>query len=103
MSVYLVLYHCDNQKKSRFDELELEEECSMYNREISNAVIDGGSAILDGKEITFNGASALSNNFSRYFMIEAQNLDEAIELSQNAPLLRRGGRAEVLEISASGY
>lgn len=105
MSVYLVLYHSNqNDKKSSFDRMQIEEQFSMYNREISNAVLDGGSPILYGREITQNGAEPVGDkHISRYLMIEAEDFDEAIELSKGAPLLRQGGRAEIYEISSSSY
>jgi hypothetical protein len=105
MSVYLVLYHDDDiDHKTTFDRMKLEEQFSMYNREISNSVIDGGSPILESKAITADGPCALTDDhISRYLMIEAEDIDEAIELSKGAPMLRRGGRAEVLEISMTSY
>ena len=104
MSVYLVLYHTDDSQQSEWDRMEQEDQFSLYNREISNAVLDGGSRIISGKEITKEGACHTSDShISRYLMLEAQDIDEAIELSKGAPLLRQGGRVEVLEVSMAGY
>jgi hypothetical protein len=104
VSVYLVLYH-DDQQKSLFEHMDAEEEFSEFSRDICSAVIDSGSRVLSSKAITPQGStnSKDQDQVCRYLMIEAGDIEEAIEISKNAPILRHGGHAEVLELSMASY
>ena len=103
MAQYLVLCHDPKPAKDRFGLMEKAAKKDLYNREISNAVLDGGSPTVDGKKISPAGVQPLQDDtgisVSDYTILEATDDDEAIEMARNAPTLREGGTAEVYKIA----
>jgi len=76
-------------------------EMSRWNREISNSLLDGGSPTTAGRKITHDSIKPLEGKVvTCYCIIEACNLEEAVEISQSAPPLYEGGSAEVYKLLA---
>lgn len=104
MAAFLVLYRGAEKSKSNVGRLIHQSEFSRWNREISNAVLDSGNSIDAGKKITLEEIEPLPDHklVTNWLILEANNEDEAVELSRGAPLLNNGGSAEVFEIDMAG-
>ena len=88
MAQYLLLYHGKNQKDS----------WDSFAREISNALVRGrplkkAKTITQDKIIEEDGEGVTG-----FTVVEADDVDEAIELSRGAPELNQGGRADIYRI-----
>ena len=85
MAQYLLLYHGKNQR----------EMWDSFAREISNALMRGRPLI---KARTVTQEKVLEEDdedITGFTVVEAEDLDEAVELSRGAPELRQGGHADV--------
>lgn len=106
MANFLVLYHGDGISDSE-DGLESREMVSIMNkwsREIGSCLIDGGSPTLGGRIVTQSSIKPSGKDpVTSYCVLEAESLEQAIELSRGAPPLYDGGRAEVYKIADAVY
>ena|SRR5487761_1654183 len=104
MSQYLLLYHDPHSPKDRVGRMEQVARMDMFEREIGNAILDGGSPTVRGKKITLDDIRPLRKKTGTdyYCIIEASDPYEAVELARGAPPLYEGGSAEVYEIDTDG-
>lgn len=88
MAQYLLLYHGKNQQES----------WDSFAREISNALVRG-RPLKKAKTVTQNKVvSEDGEDLTGFTVVEAADVDEAVELSRGAPELNQGGRADVYRI-----
>jgi hypothetical protein len=104
MAQYLLLYHDPKMSTAsdRLAQIDQVAKQDQWSREISNAVLDGGSPTTDGKHITREGIKPLTpkERVTNYCIIEARDPEEAVELAKGAPYIYDGGSAEVYQIVA---
>lgn len=99
MAQYLLLYHGRQMPRNKIGQIEYIAKLDQWSREISNSVLDGGSPTYDGAKITLGAIKPLQKKpVTSYAILEANSLEEAVELSRGAPPLNEGGSAELYEI-----
>ncbi|MGI9356140.1 MAG: YciI family protein [Rhizobiaceae bacterium] len=66
---------------------------------LGDAMIDPGAPVGMSKTVTPGGVSddGGSNPLSGYTVVNAANIDEAVEMSKGCPILESGGSIEVAE------
>jgi hypothetical protein len=95
MGYYLLLYF-DGHQNARAPQWE------EWDQEISNSLVDGGSAGHDMRVVTQEDAHEVDDKeITGYRVIKAENFDEAVEISKGAPPLYKGGRAEVYSVQTA--
>jgi hypothetical protein len=88
MAQYLLLYHGKNQKDL----------WDGFAREISNALVRG-RPLVKAKSVTQDDVVAEDGeDITGFTVVEAEDVNEAVELSRGAPEMNRGGRADVYKI-----
>jgi hypothetical protein len=88
MSQYLLLYHGKNQQ----------EDWDSFAHEISNALVRG-RPLQKAKSVTQDDViEEDGKDVTGFTVVEAEDVDEAIELSRGAPELNEGGHADVYKI-----
>lgn len=69
-----------------------------YLGSMGSAVVDKGEAFKSGgKSVTSKGTKDADNLLGGYSIVEAKDIDEALSLAKNAPIISRGGSVEVYE------
>lgn len=98
MSQYLLLFHGQRLPKNKIGRMERMAELDRAGCEISNVLLEGGNPTNDGMKITLDSTKPLHGDpVTSYWVIEASNKKEAVELSRSAPL-HEEGMAELYEI-----
>ncbi|HSX46329.1 MAG TPA: hypothetical protein VLG27_05020 [Candidatus Saccharimonadia bacterium] len=88
--------------KDKLRKMERLSELNRAGREISNVLLEGGNPTNDGLKVTLDATKPLhGKSVTSYWVIEAQDKAEAVELSRSAPLYE-GGAAELYEIVTEG-
>jgi hypothetical protein len=93
MKSYFVSYHTpvdvfeQMQKESKEKKQERRQAWMNWYQENKNNLVDYGSPLIEGKVLGKNGISPSNINFSGYFIIQAEDIDEAVVSLQNHPHL----------------
>ncbi len=66
----------------------------MYFAKLGSALVDGGAPFMSEDKLIGNATNA---NVTGYSIIQAENLAQAIELTDGHPMLMHGGGIQVME------
>lgn len=98
MAQYLLLFHGQQLPKDKIRKMERVAQLNRAGREISNVLLEGGNPTNGGLKVTLDSTKPLQDKpVTSYWVIEAQDRDQAVELSRSAPLYEEGN-AELYEI-----
>ena len=99
MAQYLLLYHCKALSKDKRKLKARKDSWDNFISEISNTVLGGGKPLVKAKTVTEDKEVGNGDcDITGFTVVEAEDLDEAVELSRSAPDLNQGGRADVFQI-----
>lgn len=101
MPKYVLLYtspvSAEEQMQMSEEDVKAELDAWMaWSARLGPALIDFGVPLGNGKAVTSSGATATSSEVNGYSIIEADNVDAAVALTDGHPHLRQG-TIEVLE------
>ncbi len=100
MAKYLFVYHGGSRPETKELQAKTMAAWGQWFGSMGKALIDGGNPVGKSSTVKSNGTVAKdggSNPASGYSLIEAQNLDEALERAKGCPLLAAGGSVEVAQ------
>lgn len=100
MAKYLLVYHGGKAPESKEEGAKAMDAWGKWFGSLGSAVIDGGNPV--GVSSTVNSDGSVVNNggsnpTSGYSLIEASDLDDALEKAKECPLLAVGGSIEVAQ------
>ena len=100
MAKYLFVYHGGSHPETEEEVAAVMDAWGQWFGSMGSAVVDGGNPV--GMSSTVNSDGSVSNDgganpASGYSLIEAANVDEAIEKAKGCPVLPSGGTVEVAE------
>jgi hypothetical protein len=100
MAKYLFIYHGGENPESEEDVAKVLDEWGKWFGGMGAAVIDGGNPV--GMSSTINSDQSVTDNggdnpASGYSLIEASDLNDALEKAKRCPILSDGGSVEVAE------
>lgn len=99
MTNYLLLYYGRPLPGGESERREIMASWDQWMREVSNALIDAGGPATRSRSIHDRNDTAVAGApVTGYSLIEAESMDEAVELSKGAPILAEGGRVDVYAI-----
>ncbi len=103
MAKYIFIYTANEAHDlSTFPEAEVKKMLAPWETffaSLGSALVDRGDAVkFGGKSVSKSGVKDADNLHTGYSVIEAENLDEAVEIAQGAPSVASGqGTIEVYE------
>ena len=99
MPKYVFAYHGGKMPETPEEGAKEMEKWKAWFAGMGDAVIDGGNPV--GKSTTVSGAGVAdnggSNPLSGYSLIEAANLDAAVEIAKACPICSNDGSVEIAE------
>jgi hypothetical protein len=100
MSNYLLAYHGGGMPRSEQERAQVNAAWGQWYQQLGSSVVDGGNPVAqtmmvspDGSTMSGGGPNAVSG----YTIIRANNMSDAVKLSQGCPVLANGGSVEVGE------
>ena len=100
MAKYLFVYHGGSKPESEADIASVMEKWNAWFGKLGKSVIDGGAPVGPSTTVLADGSvknDGGANPVSGYSMIEASNLEDAIEKAKGCPVRDAGGSIEVCE------
>ena len=100
MPKYLYVYHGGSVPKSEDEAKRVMDAWGAWFGQMGNAIVDGGNPV--GASSTVKGDGTVSNDgganpASGYSLINAENMEVALEKAKGCPILAGGGSVEVAE------
>ena len=100
MAKYLFVYHGGSKPESSAEVDQVMQAWGNWLGSLGDSVIDGGNPV--GMSSTVNSDGSVTNNggsnpASGYSLIEATDLEDALEKAKGCPILSVGGSIEVAE------
>ncbi len=100
MAKFLYVYHGGSAPQSDADVKAVMDAWGAWFGALGSAVVDGGNPV--GQSSTVHPDGSVSNDgganpASGYSLIEAPNLDDALDKAKRCPILAAGGSVEVAE------
>ena len=100
MAKYLFVYHGGNQPESEEEVKQVLDAWGAWLGGMGAAVIDGGNPV--GPSMTVQPGGSVADNgganpASGYSLIEASDMDDALEKAKGCPILQSEGSVEVAE------
>lgn len=100
MAKYLFVYHGGSAPETEEEVQEVLDAWGAWLGGMGSAVIDGGNPVGKSTTVLPDGSVASnggSNPTSGYSLIEASNLNDAIEKARGCPIRMHGGSIELAE------
>ena len=100
MAKFLLVYHGGSMPETQEEGMKVMAEWMAWFEGMGTAVVDGGnpvgqsSTVHAGGSVTVDGGS---NPASGYSLVNADSLEQAIELAKGCPILNANGSVEVAE------
>jgi len=100
MAKYLFVYHGGSHPESEEEVAKVMDAWGQWFGSMGSAVVDGGnpvgmsSTVLSDGSVVSNGGA---NPASGYSLVEAPDLNDAVEKAKGCPILAAGGSIEVAE------
>lgn len=101
MPKYLYVYHgSPSTPPSEAEMAEIMKAWTAWFGKLGKAVVDGGNPTGEARTVSAKGVvnGGGANPASGYSLIEAPNLDAAVEMAKGCPMVPAGGQVEVCEI-----
>jgi hypothetical protein len=99
MAKYLLVYHGGGMPEGEAAQAEVMAAWGTWFQNLGPALADGGNPVSQTKTISGGSVSdgGGANAATGYSLIEADNLDAAVELAKGCPVLQGGASIEVAE------
>ena len=100
MAKYLFVYHGGSKPDSQEEIAKMMDAWGQWFGSMGSAVIDGGNPVGMSSTVQSNGSivsNGGSNPVSGYSLVEASDLDDALDKAKGCPILTAGGSIEVAE------
>lgn len=100
MAKYLFVYHGGSKPDSQEEIAKMMDAWGQWFGSMGSAVIDGGNPVGMSSTVQSNGSivsNGGSNPVSGYSLVEASDLDDALDKAKSCPILTAGGSIEVAE------
>ncbi len=105
MKKFIVLYHAPQSAAEKMNASSPEDmkagmaEWMAWSEKAGDKLVDFGTPLGNPKDVTSSGASASDSDVNGYTIIQAESMDEAVELLKQHPHLNwaDGCKIEVLE------
>lgn len=100
MAKYLFVYHGGSAPESQEQAAQAMDAWGKWFGSLGSAVIDGGNPVGASSTVQSNGSvvdHGGANPASGYSLIEASDLDDALDKARHCPVLNSGGSVEVAE------
>ena len=98
MSKYVFVYHGGTVPETEAEQRQIMAAWDDWFHSLGDAVIDGGNPVGPSTTITSDGATVHGggpNPTSGYSLIDADDLNTALEIGKACPILASGGSIEV--------
>jgi hypothetical protein len=103
MSNYLLAYHGGGMPQSDQARAQANAAWGQWYKQLGSAVVDGGNPVGQTMMVSPDGSTKSGggpNPISGYTIIAANNMSDAVKISQGCPVLANGGSVEVAETFA---
>ena len=99
MAKYLLVYHGGSMEESEEAMAEQMAAWGVWFGELGPAVVDGGNPTGESKTLSTAGVAGGggANPTTGYSLINAENIEDAVQKSKGCPVLKSGGTIEVCE------
>mgnify|MGYP000453751518 FL=1 len=100
MAKFVLLYHGSNEPKPNFDMEAMMTAWNAWVAELAENLVDPGTGVGMSKTIFADGRvenNGGSNPMHGYCVIEAQDMEEAVNICKGHPYLMTGGSIEVAQ------
>ncbi len=100
MSKYVFAYHGGGTPESEEEGAKVMTAWESWFGSIGSSIADGGNPFGQSKTVASNGSvsdGGGANPITGYTLVNADNLDAAVELAKGCPILADGGTVEVAE------
>lgn len=98
MTKYFLMYYGGKRPSSPVEFASIMETWRNWTAEMGSAVIDSGNPFSQAAEVTSDGRTDTTAEVpSGYSIIQAEDMQRAIEIAQTTPVVEQGGRAVVYE------
>ncbi len=100
MSKFVFIYHGGGAPEPGTSPEDIMAAWGNWFGSLGEAVIDGGNPFGDAKTVSPGGTASAgggANPATGYSLVNAANLDAAVELAKGCPILSAGGTVEVAE------
>ncbi len=100
MPHYLLAYHGGSIPETEEAQAASLEAWNDWMEAVGDQLLDGGNPVGQSKMVTANGgvADTTEERVTGYSIVEADDLDAAIEIARGCPILADGGSVEVAEL-----
>jgi hypothetical protein len=100
MEIYLLAFQGGGMPETEEEQAKVMASWGEWYEKLGAAVKDGGNPIRQAKTIATDGAvsdGGGANPVSGYTLLNAADIDAAIEMAKSCPILESGGSIEVAE------
>jgi hypothetical protein len=100
MSKYLLAYHGGSMAETEAEQAAVMAAWGEWFASLGASVVDGGAPVGASKTIAADGSTSGgggANPVSGYSLVTASDLDAAVTLAKDCPILAAGGSIEVAE------
>jgi len=100
MPNYLLAYHGGKMPESKDEQTKVMAAWGQWMQKLGSNLIDGGNPVAKASTIDSRGkvsSGAGANPVSGYSLIKADDLDTAVRLAKDCPVLQGGASIEVCE------
>ncbi len=99
MPKYVYAYHGGGMAESEAEQAEVMEAWGAWFGQLGEAIVDGGNPTAAVMTVAADGSSSEGgpNPLSGYSLVNADNMEAAIEMAKGCPVLASGGTVEVAE------
>jgi hypothetical protein len=99
MARYLLIYHGGGMADTEEERGKVMAAWGEWFQSLGGAVVDPGNPVSQTKTISNGGSvgASSSNPPSGYSVLEADSIDNAVELAKKCPVLKSGATIEVAE------
>lgn len=99
MTKYILMYYGGKRPQSPEEFAAIMEAWRTWTTETGKAVLDSGNPVSQTAEVTADRVAARTNNDtpSGYSIIQAESMEQAVQIAQTTPVVHQGGQAIVYE------
>jgi hypothetical protein len=105
MKKFMVIYHTPASAMGKMNDTKPEdmqnemEAWKAWGERVGKGLIDFGTPLGNGKNVTTSGATASESDVNGYSMLEAESIDQAVSMLKDHPHLKwaEGCEVEVFE------
>ena len=100
MAKYLLAYHGGGMPETEEEGARVMAAWGVWMEKVGPALVDGGNPIGQASTVSADGTAAPgggTNPVTGYSVLEADSLDQAVQLVAGCPILESGGSVEVCE------